>query len=786
MARDQKRNKRCELLAPAGSRDAFIAAVESGADAIYVGGTLFNARMNAKNLSDGDLAEAIAFAHKRRVRVYVTVNTLIKDSEMPEALAYCERLGGMGADGLIIQDLGIGKAVRDHFPEIPIHLSTQGSVYDLRGVRAAERLGYSRVILERQLSLEEIREVCRGTDTEIEVFCHGALCFCYSGQCQLSRYIGGRSANRGECAQPCRMEYRWTGAGGKRGSGFLLSPADSCMLGRVGELIDAGVASLKIEGRMKSPEYVSEVTSIYRKRIDEYYAAKEAEEKERMSDPAEAGSRSSQEDAGDIARLTQIYSRGFTDGFMSGKEDGGFMSGSTSKNRGVMVGKVRSVSGSAGRSGGRLIEAETFIEIAKGDSLEIRRRERGGERAVASCLVTYLDGRRIGDVKPYEGESVRPGDAIFRIASKAQTDRAALSYRNKDWDSGKYSRKTPLSLYITEDQKLKGYIRIESDDPEMNWRFGPFGPGADISGRVASAFAKTGGTPFDPEGTRIGGEICLAVPMSSLNEMRRTVFADIGEKLAGQAVRNETDGKERPETTDAAARGGSGRPEKPCLEVYFYDIEDFRKWKEGTGLDVIRECRDAGIVVRAVLPAVQMPDADFPEASGGICEGIVAVPYISANTLGKEERLIKERYGDLLALAGETGIYVGNLSAAELFRGTGVRMYADFGLNIYNEECLSAYGELGVEPGVMSLEATDKGCGAYPLMTTRHRFAEDVTEGGFTDRKGAHYRVLTPGWSDNSIIVPDSEPDWEGCLKASQEAFRDHEIRRVYVAGRRR
>ena len=228
MERDRTKNKRCELLAPAGSKEAFIAAVESGADAIYVGGTLFNARMNAKNLSDDDMAEAIAFAHKRRVRVYVTVNTLIKDSELPVAVGYCGRLREMGADGIIIQDLGLGRAVREAYPDLPIHLSTQGSVYDLRGVRAAEKLGYSRVVIERQLSLDEIREVCSGTETEIEVFCHGALCFCYSGQCQLSRHIGGRSANRGECAQPCRMEYKVTGTDGKRGSGFMLSPADLC------------------------------------------------------------------------------------------------------------------------------------------------------------------------------------------------------------------------------------------------------------------------------------------------------------------------------------------------------------------------------------------------------------------------------------------------------------------------------------------------------------------------------------------------------------------------------
>ena len=766
---------RCELLAPAGSKEAYIAAVESGADAIYVGGTLFNARMNAKNLDDDDLAEAIAFAHKRRVKTYVTVNTLIKDSELRRALDYCRRLSEMRADGLIIQDLGLGRLVRDNIPGMPIHLSTQGSVYDLRGVRAAAKLGYSRVVLERQLTMEEIREVCEGTDVEIEVFCHGALCFCYSGQCQLSMYIGGRSANRGECAQPCRMEYRSAGSGGRTESGFLLSPADSCMLEHVGELADAGVASLKIEGRMKSPEYVSEVVSIYRKRLDEYYASR----------PEDVNGAKS-----DLARLTQIYSRGFTDGFFRGSEDPGFMSGSTSKNRGVDVGRVEglgmaggSAAKSAGRSGGHLIRVEEFAEIAKGDGLEIRRKEpgRNEERPVASCLVTYLDGKAgafprrvtIGDVKPYYGETVRKGDRVCRISEKAQLDAAGLSYKNKDWHSGKFTRKTPVRLTVSviPDSRV---LLIRSDSPAKNWYFGPFEPASDITGRVAAAFGKTGGTPFDLAGIQIAGDVCLSIPMSRLNEIRREVFADIEEELAAQAVRN----------VPKDMRGGMPvLPEaqelrNPCLEVYFYDIKDMDSWLEGEGQGVITRCADAGVEVRALIPAVQL--AERYEKKGGAPEpGIAVVPYIPANTLGKEEKLIAGNFDRICRAAGETGIYAGNLSSVELFAGTGVRVYADYGLNIYNEESVKACRELGAEAGCMSLEAADKDSGAYPLMVTRHRFGTDR----FTDRKGARYRVVTPDHSGNSYIVPGAEPAWERAAEAALEAFSEGKKHRVYVVG---
>ena len=260
--------KRCELLSPAGNAESFIAAAEAGADAIYLGGTAFNARMNAGNLTRGELKEAFDFARIRGIKTYVTMNTLIRDDEMTDALKAAYEMYDMGADALIIQDLGLGSLVRKYIPDMPIHLSTQGSVYSLEGVEAAEKLGYERVVLARELTLEEIRRICAGTKTEIEVFVHGALCICYSGQCQLSRYFGGRSGNRGQCAQPCRLAYDIEeGFEGKPPRGkHILSPKDICLIDRVGELIDAGVASLKIEGRMKSPEYVGTVTSIYRGR----------------------------------------------------------------------------------------------------------------------------------------------------------------------------------------------------------------------------------------------------------------------------------------------------------------------------------------------------------------------------------------------------------------------------------------------------------------------------------------------------------------------------------------
>ena len=266
--------KKCELLVPAGGERQFIAAVENGADAVYVGGKLFNARINAGNFDDKELTDAVDFAHKRGVKVYVTMNTLIADDEMKKALEYVLFLYEIGVDALIVQDVGLGAVIRENLPDFPLHLSTQGSVYDLRGVQMAGRLGYERVVLARELSFGEIKEICQNTEVEIEVFVHGALCICYSGQCQMSRYFGGRSGNRGECAQPCRLPYKSFDEDGRLVKTFQhpLSPKDLCLIDHIGELAEAGVASLKIEGRMKSAYYIATLIKTYRMLIDEIYA----------------------------------------------------------------------------------------------------------------------------------------------------------------------------------------------------------------------------------------------------------------------------------------------------------------------------------------------------------------------------------------------------------------------------------------------------------------------------------------------------------------------------------
>ncbi|HPE15576.1 MAG TPA: U32 family peptidase, partial [Oscillospiraceae bacterium] len=284
-----------ELLAPAGSPEAVTAAVQSGADAVYLGFGDYNARRNAKNFSQEEFVAAVSYCHIRGAKVYLTMNTLLSDRELPgaaEAIALASRTG---LDAVLVQDLGAARMIRQSAPDLPIHASTQMTLHNLDGVKLAADLGMTRAVLSRELSRDQIAHICAHSPIEIEVFVHGALCMCYSGQCYFSSVIGGRSGNRGLCAQPCRMAYGW----GLRPDAHPLSLKDMSLAGHMRELEEMGVACVKIEGRMKRPEYVAIVTAVYAAAIRE------------KREPTEA----------ELRRLSDAFSRqGFTDAYYRGEK----------------------------------------------------------------------------------------------------------------------------------------------------------------------------------------------------------------------------------------------------------------------------------------------------------------------------------------------------------------------------------------------------------------------------------------------------------------------------------
>lgn len=387
-----------ELLAPAGDLECVKAAVAAGCDAVYLGGQQFSARAYAANFDDDALQAACDYCHRWGVKVYVTVNTLYKDSEFPTLAAFIDRLYAMGVDALIMQDLGAVALVRQYWPDLPVHASTQLTANSLDDVRFDEALGISTVILSRELGLDEIREICAQSQARIECFIHGALCVSYSGQCLMSSMLGHRSGNRGRCAQNCRLPYRLEKDGRLLEQGHLLSTKDICTLDSLPKLIEAGVASLKIEGRMKSREYVYGVTAIYRRYIDQYY-----------SHPGQYAV-----DPGDVEELAQLFNRGmFSGGYLEEHSGADMMCPVHPRNWGIPVGQVLEADRRKNRT---VIRFDR--EMAAGDGIEIWTPDEQG----AGTLLNH-------SVKPGQNvtlelsDDIRPGQPVYRTSDKRLTDR---------------------------------------------------------------------------------------------------------------------------------------------------------------------------------------------------------------------------------------------------------------------------------------------------------------------------------------------------------------------------
>lgn len=386
-----------ELLSPAGSAEALNAAVRGGADAVYLGLGTFNARRNADNFTPESLREACRYAHLRGTKVFVTLNTVVLPGEVDEALELAGSAYEAGADALIVQDLGIASALADALPGCAVHLSTQANVHDEWGVRAAALVGVSRITLARELSIGEIARLsvlAAELGMQTEAFVHGALCVCYSGQCLMSSLIGSRSANRGLCAQACRLPYELKREGravGRQAGEHLLSPKDLCAADLLGDLLRAGVSSFKIEGRMKSPDYVFSATRIYRAALD------------RALDGAAA-----QLSPSERRQLESVFSRGFTTAYLEGDRSDGIMSYQRPNNRGTFIGRVESV-----RDGVALIKCDHPLH--PGDAIEFWTGK--GRCAMTVPEGAALSGPRASVRLDSRCAQVRASDRVFCVRS---------------------------------------------------------------------------------------------------------------------------------------------------------------------------------------------------------------------------------------------------------------------------------------------------------------------------------------------------------------------------------
>ncbi|MBR5888506.1 MAG: U32 family peptidase, partial [Akkermansia sp.] len=498
-----------EVLAPAGNWDCVRAAVANGADAIYFGLDQFNARMRADNFTLDDLGALIPFLHSHGVRGYVTMNVLIFPAEFEQAVSYLDALNTAGVDGVIVQDMGLAALISQHRKadrwSIELHISTQMTVSSPEAVRLVDELfDPQQIVLSRELSLREIEACAKATTKPIEVFCHGALCVAYSGQCLTSETLGQRSANRGECAQACRMPYKLEVDGRLRDLGerrYIFSPQDLCALDRVPQMIAAGVHSFKIEGRLKSPEYVAATTRAYRRAVDAALAGKPLQTEKR---------------ARDLYAMQMAFSRGFSTGWLDGTDHPLLTHGRFGKKRGALAGRIVRCG-----EGWVELDAAPLITIAPGDGFVIdagqdRNEEQGGR-------IWRTQGNRLffhGKASRIDWRFVRPGDLLWKTA-----DPALDKYLHSTWcNFERHAASTPgQSLDIHFEGRLGSQltatcrgITVGSGQPLEPAEKRPLTPET-----IEAQFSRLGGTGFSLGKCTYTLEDAMMLPVSVLNRMRR-------------------------------------------------------------------------------------------------------------------------------------------------------------------------------------------------------------------------------------------------------------------------
>ncbi len=529
-----KTDKKPELLAPAGSLESFFAAMEKGADAVYAGLREFSARARAKNFTLPQIEKMLAYAHAHGRRIYVTLNTLVKDRELPQLVETLAALAGMRVDGVIVQDLAVARLVRNHFPSIPLHASTQMTIHNTPGVRILEELGFRRVVLARELAVDEVAAIAAATPLEIEIFVHGALCFSISGQCFFSSYLGGHSGNRGRCAQPCRRLYSHRGK-----QGYFFSTSDLSAIDLLPEIIDAGVASLKIEGRMKSAEYVAGVVQAYRLALD----APERSRKEALAEAKEL--------------LKYSFGRTPTRGFLASQQPDDIANPWQKGGTGRFVGLIKGVRGNR-------LSFETRDALYVGDRLRAQpKSDMAGQAWTVREL--YHNRKKVMEVRagslaevetPFRFE---PGDAVYKVSSRDSftiSENACL--RRLDAvgmeklpcglrlslvpsttaietgnaaDGGKPLNGTGHTLLIT--------AEVAGSRFEMAFTMGELEPArtADMRQVLQAQFAKTGEAPFRLESLEAPDFPSVLIPAATFREIRAGLYAELSARVSLNTLR---------------------------------------------------------------------------------------------------------------------------------------------------------------------------------------------------------------------------------------------------------
>ncbi len=651
-----------ELLAPAGSLEAFFAAMGAGADAVYVGLKEFSARAKAKNFSLRELELVCRYVRREGRRVYVTLNTLVKERELPKLIETLGALQQMGVDGLIIQDLGIWQLVKTHFPALELHASTQMTVHNAAGVKMLEQMGFTRAVLSRELTIDEIADIRRQTTIELEHFIHGALCFSFSGQCYFSSFLGGMSGNRGRCAQPCRRQHKQ-----RQQKGYYFSTNDLSAIELIPQLLDAGVMSLKIEGRMKSAEYVENVVGAYRLVLD----APPAHQKEAVDEAKQL--------------LKSSFGRKPTKGFLSGEQPEDIATPSVKGATGQYLGEVERVTG-------REISFRSSGPLHVGDRLRIQpRTDRAGTAFTLRSL--QLGARKVASLEKGFASVPTPfndrfsvGDSVFKVSSSEAFSMSEQACRKKLEQLP--PQHTPLDLEVvvgTTEIKLKAESRgqvWQLSYPIESFVATERGLDTQLLHKV---FVATDKAPFSLR--RMDAKVAenLFVPPKRLKEIRRQFYTEVTQTWPEE---------ERGRPAGVEAAHAALLPEIPV---------------RGRGSKLRVQLRDASeqrllqdVNVDQLLLAISNSNLHAAATMGKRAEQIVwDIPFV---LLGNDWRDMQQMVKQLYRL-GFRQFRLNNLGDFLLFeRLEAVVLYSSFRLFSLNHQALLAWRDLGISEAELYIE----------------------------------------------------------------------------------
>lgn len=670
-----------ELLAPAGKLENAYAAIENGADALYVGGKLFNARQYANNFTNEMLQELVKYCKLRGVKVYITLNILIKQDEVIEVFNYLDYLSSLSIDGIIIQDVGVARIVKEYFPHIPLHASTQMTIHSINDVKFIEEYGFSRVVLARELTLKDIAEIRKTSEIELETFVHGALCYSFSGQCLLSSFIGGRSGNRGQCAQPCRMGYSlFENKKNVVSNKCLLSLKDMNTISILPDLIECGIASFKIEGRMRSPEYVASVTRIYRKYIDLYLNH----------------SSHYKVDDSDIEELLTLFNRGdFTKGYYFEKPGIHMITPHSPKNTGLEIGKVINYNPKT-----KLATILTGKKLNPGDGIEI--------------IDSHLVSEGTGISKTYESGSTLKIklDKIKEINSKVYLSKNHELLKKLQRSYNKSQRKLPIKMSIIGEMGKPLIITINYKDISIK-EVGDTLENA-VSAPITKENAlnqltKLGNTSFCIEEVKIVWEDNLYLPIVKLNEARRNIIKKLEYELTKPSYITHKKVYQPPKFNPINKR------------IFRCKVSTLEQLEKCAQHDEIK-----GIYWEWNY------SNDLSQLAHDLCkkynkEFYLALPYILENDLWTyyQEKLLYWENTDI------DGYLIRNYGSFYFLKNSRKSKQIDYPLNVLNSESIKFWYEHGASGISISVEATDKDLlglntniekiiyGHIPMMTTK-------------------------------------------------------------------